>query len=136
MRVAELEVALLDYWVARANEIRGPFVRGAYNFIRSGGADVIYSPSRDWMSGGPIIERERMTLLDPKLCESGQWEAFMGGFPDVTKYTVIGMVAQGAGPTPLIAAMRAYVASKFGDEVPDVTDLSGSVGRSPRDGNI
>jgi hypothetical protein len=30
-----------------------------------------------------------------------------------------GRESQGEGPTPLIAAMRAFVASKYGDEVPD-----------------
>ena len=124
MKVAELEGALLNYWVAKAlgdRELR----------LRDGKCETpfhpdfdfyLFSPTVAWHEGGPIIERNNITLLDPNYCNSGQWEAYMGAFPDVTKYSIVGMVAQGAGPTPLIAAMRAYVASKFGDEVPDVAD--------------
>ena len=69
-----------------------------------------YEPSTDWAQGGPIIEREGGFHLkiwlesrpDTK-CEAhihnydGDWIQF--------------------GPTPLIAAMRVYVASKMGDEI-------------------
>ena len=56
-----------------------------------------------WQQGGPIIERERIELHED---EGTSWAAFMwnGG---VCKF----------GPTPLVAAMRCYVASKLGDEV-------------------
>ena len=57
--------------------------------------------SSDWSQGGPIIEREKITL---------EWtgEDWMG---------YIWHDAEFFGPTPLIAAMRCYVASKLGDTV-------------------
>ena len=70
--------------------------------------EPVYSYSTNWVFGGPIIEREKLCLCwEPRLKEM-EWEAGMYG-------------GQGTGPTPLIAAMRCYVASKLGDdvEVPD-----------------
>ncbi|MBN6210653.1 DUF2591 family protein [Ralstonia pickettii] len=130
MKVSDLEGALLDHWVGRANGwtcnaneqhkmLCIDVWRDAEGKICGPVPAQAFRPSTEWLYGGTIIEREGITLLDPEFCESGQWEAFMGAFPDVTKYSIVGMVAQGAGPTPLIAAMRAFVASKFGDEVPD-----------------
>ena len=60
-----------------------------------------FSPSTDWAQGGPIIEREKIKLSNAKGCG---WFAYCG-------------VHDAQGPTPLIAAMRCYVASKMGDEV-------------------
>ena len=62
------------------------------------------SPSTDWALGGPIIEREKLTM----------WPDEEGGF--------FASADEGAGPdfhgeSYLIAAMRCYVASKLGDEV-------------------
>lgn len=149
MKVAELDGALLDYWVAQHDprcagltfEWRGDHwvgigdVDGQEHVCCVGCApsfkakQVIrrlyrefefFQPSCSWVDGGPIIERHNITLLDPNYCNSGQWEAYMGAFPDVRDDRVVGMVAAGAGPTPLIAAMRAYVASRFADHVPDI----------------
>lgn len=70
-----------------------------------------FLPSTDWTEGGPIIEREKIDLaspnpIDPTWCAM-QWR-----------------VAHGMkGPTPLIAAMRCYVASKFGEEVEIPSEL-------------
>jgi hypothetical protein len=62
---------------------------------------VDYHYSTDWAQGGPIIEREKMTL---------EWtgEDWMAYIRHDEEYF---------GPTPLIAAMRCYVASKLGDAV-------------------
>jgi hypothetical protein len=59
----------------------------------------------DWAQGGPIIEREGICV---DLLLNGQWLAASRKVEDATMYN---------GPTPLIAAMRCYVASKLGDEV-------------------
>lgn len=67
-----------------------------------------WCPSRDWSIAGPIIEREEINLSAPFDGGNGRyddWGALISG------------VASQIGPSPLIAAMRAYVASKFGDEV-------------------
>lgn len=60
-----------------------------------------YKPSTDWSQGGPIIEREKITIE----WTGEDWMAY------------IWHDAEFFGPTPLIAAMRCYVASKLGDEV-------------------
>lgn len=95
-RVDHLVGPQLDAAVARAERRGLSFdVRGepAVCFVDG----VPYAPSSNWSQGGPIIERERI-LVAPKRAE---WRSLCGPW-DVT------------GPTPLIAAMRAYVASKRG----------------------
>jgi len=66
---------------------------------------VIWQPSTDWSQGGPIIEREKLTVGWE---ESDQEWLARGMYCDWDTFS---------GPTPLIAAMRCYVASKLGDEV-------------------
>ena len=68
--------------------------------------------SSDWKPAGPIIEREEIGVSRRAPCFKGEeWEA-RGS-----------ITAKGAGyrwakgPTPLVAAMRCYVASRLGDEV-------------------
>ena len=64
--------------------------------------------STDWSQGGPIIERERITLR------------FWDNEPYITAYMPLNGSDHSPwwhGPTPLIAAMRCFVASKLGDEV-------------------
>ena len=67
--------------------------------------------STDWAQGGPIIEREGISLACRPKDARGLWCAVLGPnrflSPDF----------EGYGPTPLIAAMRCYVASTLGDEV-------------------
>ena len=59
--------------------------------------------SIDWAQGGPIIERDKITIE-------------YTGDPD-TWCANIRADEEVYGPTPLIAAMRAFVASKLGNEV-------------------
>lgn len=63
-----------------------------------------YSPSTIWSQGGPIIEQEWIELG----AYHDQWLAVFHGED--------GSIDQ-AGPTPLVAAMRCFVASRLGDEV-------------------
>jgi len=65
---------------------------------------VWWSPSRIWSQGGPIIAREKIGL-DPFGTTWIAHPSYMPIQPNVS------------GPTPLIAAMRCYVASKLGDVV-------------------
>jgi hypothetical protein len=68
-------------------------------------SDLNYS--NDWAHGGPIIEREIVSI--DKEDGGKRWAAFMWRSDrDLQKMI---------GPTPLIAAMRCYVASKLGDEI-------------------
>ena len=69
-----------------------------------------YAPSTDWAQGGPIIEREAVTLDYDAHDTEKLWEARHYAFDGT-------LLQKEFGPTPLIAAMRCYVASKLGDEV-------------------
>jgi hypothetical protein len=69
---------------------------------------MFYEYSSDWEDAGPIIERERIGFGWIGDDNGAKWAARVyGGY----SYE---------GSTPLVAAMRAYVASKFGAEVPDI----------------
>jgi len=70
--------------------------------------------STDWAQGGPIIERER---IDVMWC-GDRWCAYTMT-PDKEAQL------QTEGTTPLIAAMRGYVASKMGDEIELPNELKG-----------
>ena len=73
-----------------------------------------YRPSVAWQQGGPIIEREFIRLTEPEYPSTAPWTAAKrqdGLLPGMNgRY-------EKTGPTPLVAAMRCYVASKLGDEV-------------------
>ena len=64
-----------------------------------------YSPTTDWAQAGPILDRERITIR--------QWT----NMPSIHAYMPHDGAPWGAGPTPLIAAMRCFVTSKLGDTV-------------------
>ena len=70
-----------------------------------------YHPSTNWGSGGRIIEREGISVV--RVSDS-LWGASMHYQNDDDERT---QTAEEHGTTPLIAAMRCYVASKMGDEV-------------------
>ncbi|WP_254218028.1 phage protein NinX family protein [Burkholderia multivorans] len=120
MKVNKLSGKRLDYWVAKAEGHVLPAEWDNY----SGGGILIwaaesslrhFAPSTDWAHGGPIIARARIDLAAPPNMDAPDehidWAA---SFNDKrVAYTV-----QYFGETPLVAAMRAYVASTFGDEVP------------------
>ena len=67
-----------------------------------------FNPSTDWAQGGPIIERENLSVM-PAAGEG--WRSYKTHRVDWAQQ------CYADGPTPLIAAMRCYVASKLGDEV-------------------
>jgi hypothetical protein len=64
-----------------------------------------FHPSTDWALGGTIIEREKISLW----ARGDEWAA--------ESFTPNEQGHEETGTTPLIAAMRCYVASKLGDEV-------------------
>ena len=66
-----------------------------------------FSPSTDWALAGPIIEREKLCIT---ASVEGDWTAFC-----VSDEMDMQWICR--GPTPLVAAMRAYVASQLGGEV-------------------
>ena len=114
----ELTGAALDWAVAKcegATDFRYDTVAtywvtldGKDRALRSGWAQS-YLPSTDWAQGGPIIERENMPIS-----HSPYDHVFYGR---TRPWCAEKKGRMEYGPTPLIAAMRCYVASKLGDEV-------------------
>jgi len=99
MKTSELSGTALDWAVARC-EVGADFI---------GEIDDPHFYSTDWAQGGLIIERERLSLTP----RDGYWEAY---YHD-NLFKDDGSDYFQKGTTPLIAAMRCYVASKLGDEV-------------------
>jgi hypothetical protein len=137
VKVAKLIGAQLDYWVARA-EGYGPSEDEAFIHIdgrcriayhEGDDPDSLYQPSTNWMWGGRIIEREKISTWrhDDTYGDDfprDVWFAAVGGVHGWDDGSVVGSVEM-TGETPLVAAMRAYVASKFGDEVEDASQPAG-----------
>lgn len=113
MNVNELTGELLDYWGARAH---GWKKWDAYPDCwltedKESPTFQHFHPSIDWAQGGPIIERERIGV-GPATRIGGGWVAIIASPNHDAVHTFY-------ADTPLIAAMRAFVASKYGDEVSD-----------------
>lgn len=117
IKTSELTGTALDWAVQWAHNPTGPtgagwYERDANNKLFDPLNEYTISPSTDWAQGGPIIERGHIhTWTDRK-------DAAYAGHPDsywVAEMTEIGGIWW--GPTPLIAAMRCYVANKLGDEI-------------------
>ena len=113
MKTSELTGAALDWAVAKCE----PDDTLAIYFDEDTGEPLChddwqdnqeYKPSTDWAQGGPIIEREGIALIPG-------WTAERPGY-------------SADGDTPLIAAMRCYVASKLGDDVDVPAELINTKG--------
>ena len=99
MKTAELTGAALDWAVAKCEGWEKDMLR---RYVRNDPEEFHYEYSTDWAQGGPIIERERLDVY---------------GFDGENWCANDNLRATQYGPTPLIAAMRCYVASKLGDDV-------------------
>ena len=71
--------------------------------------------STDWAQGGPIVEREKIDLFTEKQSHAESWCASMARYQNEVR--LVGWRLHQYGPTPLIAAMRCFCASRLGDEV-------------------
>lgn len=109
MRTSELVGDALDWAVANCEGWTNTFCDGACHCLQhrnpEGVCKTLPHFSTNWSLGGTIIERMGFSI-----------ETFKGRKNDWRCFDFhIGNVY--AGSTPLIAAMRCYVASKLGDEV-------------------
>ena len=105
VKTCDLKDKELDFVVAHLEEI--DVDADCYGFDEYGNPQDEYSPSTEWAEAGPIIERENIAITGISFpwfaTEMGWW----GHIKDVHLM----------GRTPLVAAMRTYVASKLGEEV-------------------
>jgi hypothetical protein len=119
MKTKELTGAALDWAVARCEGLtlykdamlngvvkHGWWVSGMSIDPNTWHPLAMFNPSTNWSQGGPIIEREKIRL--DCAWNPGPWEG---------SCKIDGITAWTEGPTPLIAAMRCYVASKLGDNI-------------------
>ena len=100
MKVNQLEGAALDWAVAKAEGFVDNLSLNTDEFLRCFGG---YKPSRTWSQGGPIIQEEMIEIFR----RDEEWFS----------YSINSKPEDFQGPTPLVAAMRCYVASRFGDEI-------------------
>ena len=118
IQTQDLIGAALDWAVAKASQpvysdaALVAAVRGGYDGI--GTYHEPFNPSTHWSQGGPIINREAHNLFK----HNGGTEWCCACNVPRDEYTAI---VTADGPTPLIAAMRCFVASKLGPtvEVPE-----------------
>lgn len=98
LKTSELTETALAYCVMRA---AGVELKDAFRRARRGW----FAPQNDWSQGGFIIEREEIEIHK----RYSTWYACIN-YDDGRLLTM-------NGPTPLVAAMRCYVASRLGEEV-------------------
>ena len=110
IKTNELSGAALDWAVAKCEGVEITFSKGAGAAPSGTPSGQWEMYSTNWAQGGPIIEREAHNLF--KHNGGTEWCCACNVRRDL--YTAI---ITADGPTPLIAAMRCYVASKLGDEV-------------------
>ena len=114
MKTSDLQGVALD-WAVTTIEEPDALRYGVADWIeqrrsKTIGDEFVHRYHQSWSQGGPIIERERIAVEFVRRDEVDSalvvWSA--------NKY---GTGYDEQGPTPLVAAMRSYVASKLGDEV-------------------
>ncbi|NKI68891.1 DUF2591 domain-containing protein [Collimonas pratensis] len=122
MEINKLSGALLDFWVARSEgdtaeiltDEKGDFCVREHRLESGSVTRGPFEPSSNWMDGGGIIQREGIGIaklfqsVDGAIEYGKEWAALALDDEIVME-----------GPDPLTAAMRVFVASKFGESVPD-----------------
>jgi len=125
MKTSELTGAALDWAVAKCdgpNSMASCYYDEDVPLCLEEGPESLWEPSNNWAQGGPIIERESIFVLREQSGFKGRrlWAATSGANKAVgLNEDSIKLYRDDFyfGPTPLIAAMRCYVASKLGDTV-------------------
>lgn len=119
-KVAELSGIRLDYWVAKANGMEPHYFTppnghagDAYVWVYK--ENYPFEPSFEWGLFGPILEREKIQLGYHRAADT--WQAWL---EEPAERSADGMphCFCVSGSTPLEAACRAFVMSRFGEEVP------------------
>lgn len=125
IRTSELTGAALDWAVATAlgytrttihtvevgKRVSKPAPWGFWDEVDGDSSrDATFHPSSNWLQGGPIIGQELIELG----FDGAEWYAnkYDRANPEGETY-----LCGGDGPTPLVAAMRCFCASRLGEEV-------------------
>ena len=116
-------------WLVTKCEVTARGVHPGYldiaTFTINHDGDFCYST--DWAQGGPIIEREGINTFKYNKLNTSEFDTW-GAHKVIPRKAMDGDEYSAAlcldGPTPLIAAMRCYVASRLGDEVDVPEELS------------
>ncbi len=105
MRVTELDGPLLNFWVAMSEDLALPAEPDPWHPCENGGRwnPANYSPTNNWSVAGPIVSKYWGELND----RLNDW---LG--PSWSTLSIF-------QSSPLVWFMRAYVATKFGEEVED-----------------
>lgn len=115
MKTSDLTGPALDWAACEAAGLLKAYAqfRSGRNFLKVWGVarNEHLHPSTVWAQGGPILEREFIELVP-----GHPWKA-VAHIEEAVGDDIVEVKVEKYGPTPLIAAMRCYVASKLGDEV-------------------
>jgi hypothetical protein len=110
MKVTSLDGALLDFWVAKSENLKLQPETPEDGQRHDNGSGFwhpnTFHPSTDWSQGGAIIANEWYAIEDALIEWFGPHWSFI----------------QSITESPLKWLMRAYVKTKFGDEVEEVAD--------------
>lgn len=98
MKTSELTGDALDWAVTKCE--------GFDHEVTPGEEWGMWGWATDWAQGGPIIERERINIY-----------ATPTGWDACRDTDMLNFSKTRNGPTPLIAAMRCYVAPQLGDNI-------------------
>lgn len=113
-------VATIEGYVCQFDdEVSGPWLVPQEGFLHDEKPLSEFSPSTNWSKGGPIIERENLSVsywgdksrFGQHSMPEQWWEARHPTHRTQSRRTV------GFGPTPLIATIRCYCCAKLGDVI-------------------
>jgi hypothetical protein len=102
VKVSEASGSVLDWMVTQVEGHKPHHYAYCKKVVAVEGGMFPFNYSTDWAQGGPIIEREGISW---HCGNKTSWHAYAYGSAENI-----------SGPTPLVAAMRCYVASKLGVE--------------------
>jgi hypothetical protein len=130
VKTSEAEDRVLNYLVGKCEGRKPSYYTGIVRATAHPDfpdSPPIFGPelnySTDWALAGPIIEREGIALDCLRTC--GAIDSWIAASEMVREGDEYSPVIEFTGSTPLIAAMRCYVASKLGDEVEVPEELKG-----------
>jgi hypothetical protein len=105
IKTSELTGTALDWAVAKCEGVKVEKIMG----LRYWSSANWHQYSTDWAQAGPIIERNNIGVICQSVTATGKYRCVELRNKNAIYYYY--------GPTILIAAMRCYCRSKFGNEV-------------------